>query len=235
MPELTSVATVQAYLGDTSISSSLLTTFINAAEAEIARRCNRYDDTEQGNHWLTTTRVQFIDGELSEYAMLKFTPVTAISAVAIVLGSGSTQTITLTNLTMDGREIADLAASTPGRMGKLAWRWGNCMATGAWDAGMPYTYVPALVAPSPWFGFGAGPQRLKVSYTGGFASAPADLALLATKLSAQMYRDRDRDPNVKSETLGAFSQTFVDGLATATADQMGSMEGVVALHGRPVF
>ena len=235
MPELTTVSAVQAYLGDTSISSGVLTTYINAAETEIARRCNRYDDTDQGNHWLTHARVEYIDGECAEYVNLKFTPVSALSSCVVVLSSGSTQTITTTNLTLDGREIADLSSTTPGRFGKLAWRWGSRPSLYNFDVGGPFYGQVDLGVYGMWTGFGGGPQRVKVTYTGGFQTAPADLVMAATQLAAQMYREKDSDPNVKSETLGDFSQTFIDGLAADTLSRMGTFQTIIANYGRPVF
>lgn len=235
MPELTSVSTVRSYIGDTSIDSTLLTTFITAAEAQIARWCNRYDETEQGNHWLSSSRVEFMDGFNSDHVMLKHTPVSAVSAVVWVLASGSTQAMTLTDLTLDGREIADLGATTPGRTGKLAWRYGAIPTVYEFDNGLG---VPDVPAPGwPWTpspsGFGGGPQRIKVSYTGGFASAPADLAMAATQLAAQMYRDRGKDGNLQSERLGDYQ--YVNAGAADRYAGIGSIEAAISAHRREVW
>lgn len=233
MAELTSVATVQAYLGDTSISSSLLTTFIDAAEASIARYCGRCD-TPSGNHWLTHTRIEFLDGEWSASAMLKFTPITAVSAVSIILGNASTQTVALTNLTMDGKEITDLSASNPGLIGKLGWRYGTSASVFNFEYGLPYPGQYDLGVYGTWGAFGGGFKRVKAEYTGGFASAPADLALAATMLSAEAYRDRTLNPSLQSERLGDYQYVRAQADQAAEA-KLCSVESMIKRHRRETF
>jgi hypothetical protein len=231
--ELTAVSAVQAYLGDASITSAVLTPIINAAEAVIARRCNRYDETQQGSHWLTAARIQYIDGEWSDYVQLKFTPVTGITEIAVIYGPSSTQVQTLTNFTCDGREISGLGATTPASKGKLVMRFSNVAY--AWSVGLPYyDYAVDLGIYGVWSAFSGGYQRVRVTYTGGFASAPADLARAATMLSAEMYRSQTRNMSVKSETLGDYSVTYLEQIGQQVFT-LSNIDGIIANHFRPVF
>ncbi len=206
--ELTTVALIQDYLQDTTISSATLTVLANAAEATIGRYCGRYSAVALA-HWLSSSRVEYIDGESFPHVLLKWTPITAISAVVITTGATTTQSITLTDLECDGIAIASLAAgeTTQGNEGRVGFR---ATAIGPiaswWDYG--------LAQPSPLFArsgipnFGGGRKRVKVSYTGGYAAAPGDLSLVATMLAAKLYREQSRDPSINSRTLGDYSETF---------------------------
>jgi hypothetical protein len=221
--ELTTVALIQDYLSDTTISSATLTVLAGAAEATIARYCGRYSAVSLA-HWLSASRVEYIDGESFPHILLKWTPITAISAVVVTTGATTTQTITLTDLECDGIAIASLAAgeTTQGDTGRVGFR---ATAQGPfaswWDYGWPQ--------PSPMMGrngipnFGAGRKRVKASYTGGYAAAPADLSLCATMLAAKLYREQGRDPAVNSRTLGDYSESFGRSQDEATLGGLASM------------
>jgi len=47
-------------------------------------------------------------------------------------------------------------------------------------------------------------------YNGGFASAPADLQELATKLACTLYLNKAKDISVKSESIGDYSYTGIE-------------------------
>lgn len=212
--ELTSVTLIQDYLGDTSASSTTLTTMANAAEAMIARRCNRFDDAG-GNHWLTASHTDRITADFARRIGLKHTPISAISSVTITAANGVTYTVPLTSINCDGIAIASLATNNMGFQGVLAWYGDPVTSTAAWfDAGLPRPSAYSAI-PSP--NFGSGYKSLIVAYTGGYASTsvvPGDLTLAATELSAMMYREKNRDPFKVSETLGQWSAQF----AQATKD-----------------
>lgn len=201
MGELTIASAVIARFGDSTWSAATVSAFVLAAESGVARYCGRVD-VPSGNHWLTRTRLEYRNGEYADIQPLRFTPVTAVSAVSIIFASGSTQSITLTDLTMDGNEIADLSASVVGRDGVLYMRSNPYQLWSSSDVGAyARRYSP---------NFGGGKKRVKIAYTGGYANAAAipDVVLAVQMVTANMYRNKTHDPNVKSTTLGQFSETY---------------------------
>ena len=206
--ELTSVALIQDYLGDTTVSSATLTVIANAAESSIARYCGRYSAVSLA-HWLSASRVEYIDGESFPHILLKYTPITAISAVVITTGATTTQSITLTDLECDGIPIASLTAgeTTQGNEGRVGFRAnasGPCASW--WDYGLPQPSILQGRNGTP--NFGNGRKRVKVSYTGGYAAAPGDLSFAATAYAAFLYRQQSRDASVQSESLGQYSVSY---------------------------
>lgn len=219
--ELTSVALIQDYLEDTTISSATLTVIANAAESAIARYCGRYSPVSLA-HWLSASRVEYIDGESFPHVLLKYTPITAISAVVITTGATTTQSITLTDLECDGIPIASLTAgeTTQGDTGRLGFR---AIATGPiaswWDYGLTQPGQFRSAIPN----FGPGRRRVKVSYTGGYAAAPGDLSYAATVYAAFLYRQKGRDPEVQSETLGQYSVSYKTANGVAMPENVADM------------
>lgn len=196
MAELATVALVRSYLGDATADSTMVQAAIDAAETAIARECGRFDPG--GSHWLTASHTEYIDGECAKDILLTFTPITAVASIDIINAAGSATSVTLTNVECDGLPISGLAAGTPGRVGRIGWRSYPGPVT-------PESFGAALDQSGP--GWGAGSQRVKVVYTGGFATAPADLVQAAVIYAAQMYRDKDINLGVQSESLGDYSYT----------------------------
>lgn len=204
--ELTTLALVQAYTGDSTLTSGALNPFMNAAEAMIAKACGRFDAS--GNHWLSASHTEYFDGEWSDAVRLNFTSVSAITSVAQTTGPSSSITIALTDLSIDGIAIADLSTSNRAHQGILALRYacGAPMSLSAFNAGLDY---PGYLNNGQ--NLGGGRKRIKVVYTGGYASAPADLSLAATILAVTLYRRKSVNPTIQSETLGRYSYTNKQG------------------------
>lgn len=51
-------------------------------------------------------------------------------------------------------------------------------------------------------------QGFLVDYTGGYASVPYDVEQAATSIATRLYRGRQRDPGVSSESLGGYSYSL---------------------------
>ncbi len=201
--ELTTVALVRNYLGDQDADSTQITAYATAAEAAIARMCGRFDAA--GNHWLTASRVERIDGEWSPDVLLKFTPITALTYVRVTTNATAYSAVDTTLLDVDGIAIADLSASVAGYTGRLGHRNGGLSGVRSWfDTGLsepgPLSCIP---------NFGGGSNRVVVSYTGGYATVAAipELSLAATMLASQFYYGSLYDPTVKTENLGEYSYT----------------------------
>ncbi len=209
MGELTVASAVIARFGDSTWTTSVVSGFVLSAEAMIARYCGRFDNPT-GAHWLTHTRTEYRDGEYADMQPLRWTPVTAVSAVTLVYASGSTKSVTLTDLTMDGIEIASLSASNVGHNGQL-WMRSNPEQLWTVDS---LSFYSRNQRPN----YGGGRKRVKIEYTGGYATAASipDVVLAVQMVTAAMYRNKTHDPNVKSTTLGQFSETY-GGVATGSA------------------
>lgn len=193
--ELTTTALIQSELNDTSLSASLLATYANAAEDQIANYCNRRDDAA-GAHWLTASRTEYIRVSYAEALILRWSPVTAITSVSTVESATSATALTLADLEVDGLPITGTFTAGAGIV-----KWRNNPRS-LWLSG----YDRPPVTPSiRWPNFGRG--LIKVVYTGGYAAAPPALILVATQLAALMYRLRSVNLALQSETLGKYSYT----------------------------
>lgn len=196
MAELTTLALVRSYLGDPTADATLTQAAIDAAEDRIARECGRFDEAA-GAHWLTASRTEYLDGELSKDVLLTFTPITAVATVSVIESATASTTVALTDLECDGLPISGLAAGTPGRVGRLGYRRYAEPSVAAFAQGYDPFYPR----------FPGGSQRVKVTYTGGYATAPKALAQAAMVLAAQIYRDAAINLGVQSEGLGDYSYT----------------------------
>jgi hypothetical protein len=198
MPELVTVNEAQDYLGlGSSENTALVARLLGAAEDKLARLCDRFDTG--GNHWLSAARVEYIDGHSAGRLLLSWRPVTAVASVSLVYAGGDEQALDLSRLTVDGY---DLGGAFTGPSGVLGFRASGPSVMG-WEHGDP---VGARMA-GPVPNFGGGFRRVKVAYTGGFVTVPNDLALAALETTAMLYRRKDRDPTLKSESLGDWSWT----------------------------
>ena len=218
MGEITAASAVVARFGDSTWTLATVSGFVLSAEALVARYCGRFDNPT-GAHWLTHTRTEYRDGEYADLQPLTWTPVTAVSAVTLVYASGSTQSITLTDLTMDGIEIASLSASIVGDKGQL---WMRSNPSQLWyDTGS--SFYSRRSRPN----YGGGRKRVKVEYTGGYATAASipDVVMAVQLTAANMYRDRTRDLSVTSTTLGNFSETYGNANSTQGAGMLAQWLG----------
>lgn len=208
--ELSSVALFRTYIGDSAADSTLVTTFLNAAEQTIAKLCGRFHPG--GAHWLTGSKTEYIDGEYAGSILLRWTPVTAVSTVNITTSATASVSVDTTLLEMDGIPIASLTSNLAGYVGRLGYRNNGFGSTRTWfDTGWP---EPGLMTRAP--NFGGGNARVVVAYTGGYAAAPDDLILAVNILANSYYKARTRDSTLKQETLGDYSYTLADNAASTS-------------------
>lgn len=222
MPELTTTSAVSYYIaGDNSLATAL-TTHLAAAEDAIAQFAMRRDLA--GVNWLAGSRTEYLDGEIAQSVLLKWTPINAITSVDIITSATTTYTYTLTDLEMDGLPIASLSATVTGQVGRLGLRNTFLTNTLGWQSG---TNVGI-----PWGrfsipNFGSGRKRVKVVYNGGYQTnaIPPSLIQAAKQLTAQLYYNRTRDPTIKSTTLGQFSESY--GSAFIAGIHLGAVESLI--------
>lgn len=225
--ELSVASAVAAWTG-ASVADA--TTIAGAVEARIGNYCNRM--TEDGaDIWNRIARVEYLDGELSEGVLLKWTPISAVSSVQIVGGyTNSAEVLTdvdLTSLACDGIAIADLSGNF-GRVGMLHYR---NSAGRMWESDF-YSNRTARV---PTANFGSGRQRIKVSYTGGFPSGiggmPADLKLAVLVLSKNIYDAKSVSSTLQSESLGNYSYTNSTGKESGASELlMGNVKDLLQAY-----
>lgn len=215
--ELCTVSGVVAWTGASTTNATIIA---NAVEARIGQYCNRMTQgVGVGTIWTSGSRTEYLTGEMSSGVLLKWTPITAIASVTLIINNTSTYSYTLTDLVCDGVEIASLS-TTNARNGWLQIRSG----IEYWDQ----EYMEARRSRSPLPNFGAGRERIKVAYTGGFSTIPDDLKLAALILSKTISDTKSISTGVQSESLGNYSYTNASAAdVTAREDVMGSVKDLL--------
>lgn len=225
--ELCTVSGVVAWTGASTTNATIIA---QAVERRIANYCGRR--TEDGEAtWARAERVEYLSGELHAGVLLKWTPIDAVTSVKIITGSGAgagSETYTdidLAGLALDGIAISDLsAADYAAQVGYLHYR-----NTGQyWDS----TYLSARQLRIPPGNFGGGRQRVKVVYTGGYASSakpvPDDLKLAALILCKSIHDAKSINGTLQSESLGNYSYTNATGSdVTASETSMGAVKDLL--------
>lgn len=202
---LTTLAKIKTHLGITvSTYDTQLTAMAEAAEGRIFEYTNRPDGFASGSH------TEYFDGEwFPTLPALLYSPITAVASVKIIRGEGSSETLDLSTMSIDGLPLDGTAFST--RVGIIAMR-----SRGAtnWEHGDPYVSGPSIRGVP---NFGGGFRRVQVIYTGGYGTIPAALDFATIEFTAHIWRRKDRDPALKSESLGDYSYTLADFASDAQA------------------
>jgi len=188
MAVLCSLTNVQAQLGISS-DSSLLSAYALRVDIIVANMCNRKDG------FLSSSHTETFDGMNSDRFVLTYTPVVASSAVITITGFGSdTETVDDDLYTVESATgIVGFRDSFVGR-----YNWG-------------YDFPPSTtLSRKPDLNFGRGFRNVSVVYTGGYATAsvPLDLQQIAIDMTCFLYRERNRDRGIQSESLGNYSYTL---------------------------
>lgn len=209
MPDLTTVAEVQRWLG-VSGDDDLIADLVRATEAWMATYTGRAT-SDGSSPFLSAPRTQRARMRLDRRGaiVLRWTPITGIASIAIDASPTPTGTIPLESFVCDGAPVAPSGMMAVG--GVLRWR-GAPRSRLLWEHGLDgceaHSEVPIVV-----------------QYTGGWTAEtlPADLRMAATRIAAQMYRDRALNYALQSETLGSYSYT----LSTATSGTIQAMRAGV--------
>lgn len=215
--ELQPVSAVVAWTGASTTNATIIA---NAVEARIGNYCNRMTQgVGVGTIWTSGSRTEYLSGELSDGLLLKWTPITAVASVTMITANGISTTYTLTDLTVDGIEIADLGTIN-GRIGRLQLRAGSYM----WDQEYAAQRRARVAAPN----FGAGRNKIKVVYTGGYSTIPDDLKLAALELAKNIVDAKAVSGTLQSETLGNYSYTNASSADAAASEAvMGSAKDLL--------
>lgn len=223
--ELTTIAAFEALYG-TAYDDALVTSTIERAQAELSRICNRpYSEDGTVSGWLSASRTEYLHERLEDGIPLRYTPVTAITSLAIVTGATTSSAIQTTQLSVDHIPAASLSASASKIAGILR-SYEHSSYDAAFDAGEDVGGRRLTWAPPA--------QVYKVVYTGGFASGsvPDDLEAACLAMTILMLRSSSRDEGLSSHTLGAHSYTMATG---AEGDGLAGVMKLIGPYRRPTL
>jgi hypothetical protein len=145
---------------------------------------------------------EYHNGECADKVVLKNIPVNSVTSVAVVDGTASAA-VGSTTYTTD--TLAGILGFR-GPSGPLAWDLSLPMGQGG--------------------RFPDGFRNVKVVYSGGYSTVPADLNHAMVELVSQMYRARGVNQSLQSETIGQYSYTrAADTGATSINDFLESRFG----------
>ena len=198
--ELCSVAEVQANLR-ISTDSALIADLIDRAQRYLASLCDRpYSEDGAVSGWLSASHTDYATGSIDGGTLtFRYTPVTAVTSVGIVVSATSTSSISTSLLALDGIPVASLSASASRLAGVVSYIAGGSSFSARFALGEPMeqrsTLYPAVCT-------------YKLVYTGGFATVPDDLNAAAIDMVSRLYFDGVRDPSLTWEALGKHSRSF---------------------------
>lgn len=182
---IATTANYKTYAGITASTwDAQLGVIIPAVQAEMERYCGRVFDT--------ASYTEYHDGCFANQLVLKNTPITALTSVALVGTDGTESTVDSTTYTYD----ADSGVVSFKRVSR------GLVTVDDW--GYPENYGSGE---SP--NFGAGFRNVKVVYTAGYSSGtmPADLKMALYRLVDSAFKNVGQDRTLRSETLGSYSYT----------------------------
>lgn len=190
--ELATLEQVAEWLGmpgDGGQYGPALTRAMNVAEASINRICGRNVGAKSTHGFVTGTKVEYIDGDLADRLVLRYTPVTAVASVANVYGADSSGTesstsVSLTTLQVDGYPLGGSAFNA--EIGVLGYRNNGRDQVYGFEYGEPQAAYMPFSRPA----FPDGSKKVKVTYTGGYAAnlIPADLTQAAIEMAASIFK-----------------------------------------------
>lgn len=190
---LTTQARVLEELGLTGASSGVtdyVDQLILIADASIGRYCGRFNATTGAETFSQGSRDERYSGRGTDKILLKNTPATAVSAVSLIDDSGTETTLASTEYRL----------SSDSQLGVLR-RLGGVGTEAAWDRAFANTTsLPAsrFVFTPRW---PEGFENVRVQYTGGYATIPDDLEYVATRVVAEMYRNRRENNRAQSDSV----------------------------------
>jgi hypothetical protein len=162
-----------------------LTAIIGQAEAKVRRHAGR----SLTDGYELASRVEFYDGAGVEVIQLREYPVTTITSVETRDQSGSYTTRAAT----DYRVNLDT-----GQLYLLGSGWGR----NTFD----YTGGGANLAFGVQPNWGGDPQNVRVTYTAGYTTIPADIVLAVFLLTDYLFANAGGDMTATSESIGIYSK-----------------------------
>lgn len=187
MASLISLTNYKVHAGISGTAEdTLLQMMLDAASMAIRRACNRNETTGFENGTFT----EKYDGTGIETIQLREWPVTSITSVTELFDDASTETIASTEYRANLRN---------GLLFMIGARTGRFVHD---EYGNP-TYAAFDTVPC----WNAGFQNYTIVYVANGATIPADLQDACARITDLLYADRKSNPQMQSESLGAYSYT----------------------------
>ena len=189
MPELTTVEIVRDWLGADSEEDARIGRALASVETKMKAICHGRSS------FLTGSYTDTFNGEGWDSITLKHTPIDTgeTLTVSVILSSTSSMTLETASYRVDARTGILRLIETP-----TSW----------------FTYgIISSVPGTPGFGFPDSFRNIQAVYTGGYDAdaIPADLADIAVRWTAAVYRGREADPSVVRERLGNHDIQYTTG------------------------
>lgn len=184
---ISTISGYKAYAGITGTSEdSLLTTLLNMAQSAMERYCGRSFDQ--------ATLTEIVNGTGGPTIRAPRFPVTTLTSVEVRTGESAWTVVASSGYRLDG---------AAGLIWSLDYTDARVPVESTWDdVSVSYSTVAGSG------GWPKGFQNIRLSYVGGFATAPDDLVWALYRVIDRMYAERRRDPNIKGESIGAYSVQY---------------------------
>jgi hypothetical protein len=193
MASLISIAEYKVWSGITGAAQdALLTVLVDAVSMEVRRWCDR--NITDG--FESKARTERYDGNDDQFLQLMEWPVTSVATVKVYAADGTSETIESTSYRVNGDS---------GVLSRIDPVLGRFPVTA-------FGTVQATFSVQPWFDRGF--DNWEVTYTGGYATIPADLKMACYRLTDLAYTARGRNFAIQSESLGGYSYTNANPKAT---------------------
>lgn len=195
MASLISIAEYKVWSGITGTAQdALLTVLVDAVSMEVRRWCDR----NLTDGFESKARTERYDGTGEQTIQLVEWPITSITSVKIYNAGGDYDTLDTDTYRVNGDS---------GVLSRIDTRLGRYPVTA-------FGTVNATFSVQPWFE--AGFDNIEVTYTGGYATIPADLKMACYRLTDLAYAARGRNMGIQSESLGGYSYTNMDPAKTTS-------------------
>lgn len=172
-------------------NSTLIDRLVTEVDAAIGRYCNRIDATTGAQTFESAARDEKYDGNCEAILSLRNYPVTTMTQIGIVDTEGTETALTSTDYIVDTRA------------GRVRWNGSSSNAYAWWDRP-----VGAPMYTSNAYGWPEGFQNIRVQYTAGYASVPADLRGVATQMCVDLYLNRKQNHELASSGIGDRSANY---------------------------
>lgn len=223
---LSSVSAVKTLLGiSDSSQDTLLTQLLAAADAAVKTYIRRGKAKTAFTSWPESgADTMYFSGEGTPDLILPYWPVTAVASVYLdaagYFGDGANAFSSATLLTAGVDYVLyrdDGAASVTARLRRLGgissastggglggdYGWWPGLGAGAWQTAGPLWMNGRVAAAWP-----VGHGNVKVTFTAGYSSVPADLADAVNQIAIFRYSYRKMAGPMQSESLGDYSYSL---------------------------
>lgn len=215
-----SLTNIKLMLGITDSSSdTLLQLFLTASDAAVRSYIRRGSSrTIFANYPESGADTWYGQGENRPDLIFPFGPITTLTSVYLDLqgyGNQGVSPFAAATLLTAGRDYMLVNDDGTSSAKAVIRRLGGLNTGGIWGEygwapfGTRSTSGPLAMGGREVAGWPSVPGCLKIVCQAGFTSIPADLAMAANQLAIFMYRTRQYGMGISSESLGAYSVSFL--------------------------